>query len=60
MSDRESETSSLGNPSSLDSESDRNLLNSSDERMDVSSSVEELVVGAASAGGAQRAASQPG
>ena len=67
MSDRESETSdttdpgsSLGNPSSFDSESDRNSLNSSDERIDVSSSVEELVVGAASAGGAQRAASQPG
>ena len=46
MSDRESETSdrtdpgsSLGNPSSFDSESDRNLLNSSDERMDVSSLV---------------------
>ena len=67
MSDRESETSdttdpgsSLGNPSSFDSESDWNSLNSSDERMDVSSSIEELVVGAASAGGAQRAASQPG
>ena len=67
MSDRESETadttdpgSSLGNPSSFDSESDRNSLNSSDERMDVSSSHEELVVGAAPAGGAQRAASRPG